>query len=130
MLDVHGSIERACGSVPGLVQAAVAILPEGILIGGLGAKRAFDHEPLVRSAALCLVERPAPNVAGKPAARFVEYLFSSDDELVVIQGGRRDARLVLAVVCRREANLAWVLGSTRRALHALEDSLDLSALGV
>jgi hypothetical protein len=128
MNAVDESIARACELVPGLVRCALVLLPEGLLIGGFGAESVLDHEPLVRSAARCLAARPTPAI-GDRAATFVEYLFVIEDQLVVIQGGRRDARLALAVTCTREPNLAFVLSSTRQAIRAVEDSFDLAAWG-
>ena len=129
-MDLNESISRACEGVPGLVRAALAVLPEGFLIGGIGAASTFDHEPLVRSATHCLAPRPAPAVGARSLAPFVEYLFANDDQWIVIQAGRTDPRLVLAVVCTREPNPAFVLASTRQAIRALEISVDLASLGV
>jgi hypothetical protein len=120
-------ITRACEAVPGLVRCALVLLPEGLLIGGIGAGSVLDHEPLIRSAARCLAVGPTP-VLGKHAA-FVEYLFVTEEHLVVIQGGRRETRLALGVTCTREPNLAFVLSSTRQAMRAVEDSFDLVAWG-
>ena len=67
---------------------------------------------------------------GAAPYRFVEFVFVVDEELVVIQRGRQRTELVLAVVCTREANLAWVLESTRRAVHELERVVNLRAFGL
>jgi hypothetical protein len=116
MKAVDDAIARACELVPSLVRCALVLLPEGLLIGGIGADSVLDHEPLIRSA-----------IGDGPPARFVEYLFVIDDQLVVIQGGRGNTRLALAVVCTREPNLALVLNATRRAVSIIEESLDLRA---
>jgi hypothetical protein len=127
-MDWNESIRRACEGVPGLIRAALALLPEGLLIAGIGEEKSFDHEPLVRSAVACLSRRnTAPGGNRDP---FVEYVFVCVDQVVVIQAGRREPRLALALVCTREANLAFVLDSTRRALTAMENSISLVALGV
>jgi hypothetical protein len=108
-------IDEACAQVPGLMRSALIVLPEGLLIGGLGAESALDHEPLARAAVACMRDGES---AGSPG--FVECAFVSEAELVVIQRGRKDARLALAVVCTREPNLALVLSASRRALQRLE----------
>jgi hypothetical protein len=127
-MDYDDSIKRACEGVPGLIRAALTLLPEGLLIAGIGAEKSFDHEPLVRSAVACLSGRNS--VAREHRDALVEYVFVCADEVVVIQGGRREPRLALAFVCTREANLAFVVDSTRRALTSIENSVSLVALGV
>jgi hypothetical protein len=127
MKAVDDAIARACVLVPSLVRCALVLLPEGLLIGGIGADSVLDHEPLIRSAMRCLTVRATPAIGDGPPARFVEYLFVIDDQLVVIQGGRGNTRLALAVVCTREPNLALVLNATRRAVSIIEESLDLRA---
>jgi hypothetical protein len=116
-LDVD--VARACERVPGLQRGALVLLPEGFLIAGIGGDSALDLEPLIRS-------------AGKvPAPPFVEYLFVTHDQLVVIQGGRRDPRLALALVCSREHNNAvFSLSAARLAMADVEDSVDFSAWGL
>ncbi len=124
-MTMQSSIADACEAVPGLLSGALVMLPEGLVIAGLGAGGAVDREPLVRSAARCLATaRPTP---GMPVTVFVEYAFVSEDQLVVIERGQRDARVALVVVCNRDANLALVLGSARHALRTIESTLDLSA---
>src|SRR5262245_3530583 len=106
-MDLDRSVANACQAVPGLVRAALALLPEGFLVGGVGAHSTFEHEPLVRSAKRCL-EVPV-QASLVPAVPYVEYLFVIDDQLIAIQRGRKDPRLVLIVACTREPNLAFVL---------------------
>lgn len=129
-MQFEESIARACEPVPGLVRAALGLLPEGVLIAGVGAESSFDQEPLIRSATHCLAARNWPATAARVSADLIEYVFVLADQLIVVQGGRQDPRLVLVVVCTREANIAFVLGSTRRALRALEDTVNLRDLGV
>ena len=124
-MQFDAQIVAACALVPGLVRSALVLLPEGILIGGIGAESALDHEPLVRAAMACLVARGAPVLTERPLASFVEYAFVSTDELVVIQRGRSDERLALATVCTRDPNLALVLSATRQAITRLEESVIL-----
>jgi hypothetical protein len=128
-MDLRDPIERACGGVPGLVRAVLTMLPEGLLIGVAGGASALDHEPLIRTAMGCFGGSAPPTLRGRPPSRFVEYLFVVDDFCVAVQGGRRQARMVLIAICTREPNLALVLSSTRRALVELEDALDLAAMG-
>jgi hypothetical protein len=125
-MTLEQCLARACEPVPGLLYGALALLPEGLLVGGVGRGGAFDHEPLVRSAARCL----AGNALGSFAdggLTFVEHLFVSREELVLIVQGRRYARLALVLVCSTEPNLAFVLSSTRGALQTLEATVDLAA---
>jgi len=129
-MDLNLALSRACQDVPGLLRAALVLLPDGLLIAGIGAGSVFDHEPLARSAAHCLAPRDVPLVGDRAAAAFVEYLFVIEEELVVIEAGRRDPRLGLVVVCKREVNLGMLLSSSRAALRNVEDSVDLVALGV
>ena len=129
-MRVHDSIAGVCELVPGLLRAALILLPEAELIAGIGGESFLDHEPLVRSAARCLTVRANPPVNGGDAVPFVEFLFVLDAEIVVVQGGRRSSQLALAVACSREPNVALVLSSTRAAMAWLESSIDLLALGV
>lgn len=109
-----------------MLHGALALLPEGLLIGGVGEGKSFDREPLVRSAVRCL---SGNGIALEPSSpTFVEHVFVSREELVVILQGQRYPRLALALVCSPEPNLAFVLSLTRRALQALEASIDLAAL--
>ncbi|MET0592002.1 MAG: hypothetical protein ABW133_04835 [Polyangiaceae bacterium] len=105
-------------------------MPEGILIGWSGDGNNFDHEPLMRSAWRCLSRGETSMLDDAPPFRFVEFVFVVDNELVVIQRGRRAEQLVLAVVCTREANLRWVLESTRRAIIELENGVNLREFGL
>ena len=108
------------------MNGALVLLPEGLLIGGVGAGGAFDREPLVRSAARCLGSASTPAKPAKGASEFVEYAFVSDDQLVVILRGQLHARVALVLVCSREPNLALVLSTTRQALHTIETTVDLA----
>ncbi len=101
------------------------MLPEGLVIAGLNVDGAVDREPLVRSAARSLAS--AQPTRGMPPTQFVEYAFVSEDQLVVIERGQRDARVALVVVCDRDVSLALVLGTTRRALRTIESTLDFAA---
>lgn len=125
-MNADDAVARACALVPGLVQGALALLPEGLLIGGVGEASAFEQEPLVRSATRCLLEVEPPLSDEAARVPLVEFLFVNDDQVVVIQRGRSAARLALAVVCTREPNLAFVLSSTRRAMHEIEGMIDLA----
>jgi hypothetical protein len=58
--------------VPGLIDGALVLLPEGILIGGGGAGGAYDREPLVRSAARVLGARATPALFTSGRGAFVE----------------------------------------------------------
>jgi hypothetical protein len=122
-------LAQACEQVPGLVQGALALLPEGLLLGGVGPGKAFDREPLARAAARCLssVGEASPDEA---ARTFVEHVFVGPRELYVIARGSRYPRLALALSCSTEANLAFVLSASRAALRKLEASIDLEGLGI
>ncbi len=124
-MTIDDTIANACEAVPGLVNGALALLPEGILIGGVGAGGAFDREPLVRSAARVLGNHVSAAIAKSSA--FVEYAFVSQDQLVVIERGHDHPRVALVLVCTREPNLALVLSTARQALKTLEHTLDLAA---
>lgn len=117
-MSLDECLARACEHVPGLFQGALALLPEGLLIGGLGEGGAFDREPLVRSAARCL------------NGTFVEHVFVSREDLVVIARGRRFPRLALALACRTDANLNFVVTASRTALRELEATLDPGSLEI
>jgi len=128
-MKLEDAVARACERVPGIVSGALVLLPDGLLLAGVGGS-ALDLEPLTRSATRCLGDRGNDLLGRWPAQPFVEYLFVIDDQLVVIQGGRRDARLGLAISCTREHNLGFALAAARRAMIELEDELDLSAWGL
>lgn len=127
MLDLDETIDKACDSVPGRLSGALVLMPDGMLIGGFGEGGAFDREPLVRSAARCLSSPPVALQQAKGAAKFVEFAFVSEGQLVVIVRGQRYPRVALVLACSREANLAWVLGASRRALDDIEEGVDLGA---
>jgi len=124
-MTIEQTIESACEAVPGLVNGALALLPEGLLIGGVGTGAAFDREPLVRSAARVLGGHVGAALA-QSASAFVEYAFVSQDQLVVIERGQTHPRVALVLVCTRESNLALVLSTARQALKTLEVTLDLA----
>lgn len=127
-------VARACQQVPGMMRGALVLLPDGILLAGVGGESVLDLEPLIRSASRCFSERVMPALGAAigtwPAQPFLEYLFVIEDQLVVIQGGRRDPRLALAVACTREHTVGFVLTATRRAMLHLEAEIDLSSWGL
>ena len=123
-MNLDECLARACEVVPGLHQGALALLPEGLLIGGVGAGNTFEREPLVRSAARCLMSSP------EPSGTFVEHVFVSRNELVVIARGKRYPRLALALACSTEANLAFVVTASRAALRELEATIDVKGLEI
>jgi hypothetical protein len=127
-MNLDECLAVACEQVPGLLQGALALLPEGLLLGGVGQGRGFDREPLVRSAARCLGGgKTSPEEA---QSTFVEHVFVSPRELYVIVRGQRYPRLALALACSTEANLAFVMSASRSALRKLEANVDLEGLGL
>jgi hypothetical protein len=124
-VSLQECLEQACQTVPGLKHGALALLPEGLLVGGVGPGGAFDHEPLVRSAARCLAGNTLTGDGDE--LTFIEHVFVGKEEVVLIVQGRRYPRLALVLVCSLEPNLAFVLTSTRGALRALEATVDLAA---
>lgn len=123
MNSLEASLNAACDAVPGVVTGALALVPEGVLLAGVGSGSALEQQPLVRSAARLVDGRAQLSSRLSP---FVEYAFVSDEQLVVITRGLRNPRLALALACKREANLALVMRSARRALSVVEDSVDFS----
>ncbi len=121
------AIARACDGLPGLVQASLALLPEGLLIASVGAESAFDSEPIVRAAVRCLLARNMPIARGESASAFVEYVLLVDEQLVAIQAGRSQPRLALALLCERSQNIGLVVTASRRALREIEATIDVSA---
>lgn len=132
-MKLDEAVARACERVPGLLRGALVLLPDGILLSRVGGESALDLEPLIRAATRCFHDRVLP-VLGALAKwsqqPFLEYLFVIDDQLVVIQGGRRDPRLALAVACTREHTVGFVLTATRLAMIDLEAEIDLSPWGL
>ncbi len=124
-MNLDESLARACEPVPGLLQGALALLPEGLLIGGLGEGGAFDREPLVRSAARCFSGAGFRSLDGGLDS-LVEHVFVSRERLVVLSRGQRQPRLVLILVCSAEPNLAFVMNSARQALRSIESLIDLA----
>jgi hypothetical protein len=127
MTSADEVVSRACASVPGLVRCALVFLPEEVLIAGSGAESVLDYEPLIRSACSCLATPSYLSGGDGVSSAFVEYVFAVEDQYIVIQGGRGDSRLGLAVVCTNETNVAFVIGSTRLAIRAIEGTIDLAA---
>lgn len=129
-MNVNAMLQRTCADVPGLLRGALVLLPDGFHLGSIGAERVLDLEPMIRAAARCLAARPVPVVGDDGAAPFCEYVLVFDDEVLVVQSGRRDPRLALVVACDREPNLALVQQACRVAITAIESSIDLSAWGM
>src|SRR5262245_1411193 len=102
-MNLDECVARACEPVPGLLHGALALLPEGLLIGGVGEGGIFEREPLACSAARCLARALPPRVTSQEP--FVEHVFVSMGELVVILRGQRYPQLALALVCGGGANL-------------------------
>ena len=125
-MTIDESIARACETVPGLLSGVLVLLPDSLQIGGVGEGSSFDREPLVRSATRCLTGLRSAKPPTKGGSTYVEYAFVSDEQLVVILRGRRFARVALALSCSREANLAFVLSSTRAAFEKIENTVDLT----
>jgi len=123
-------VARACERVPGFVRGALVLLPDGLLLAGVGGESVLDLEPLIRSAARCFAGRTGPVLANWRDEPFVEYLFVIHDQLVVIEGGRRDPRLALALACTREHNVGFALSAARLAMTDVEADVDLSAWGL
>ena len=126
-LHLGECVAGACVAVPGLQEAALALLPEGLLLGGVGEGRGFDREPLVRCAARSLCGGTVTSTLSTRLTTFVEHLFVAHDQLIVILRGVRYPRVALALSCTKETNPAFVLSSSRSALRALETTLELAA---
>lgn len=124
------AIRDACTPIPGMVRCVAALVPDGLPLGGVHARRLLDQVPIIRAAIFCLTQRPCPSVGDRAAAPFLEYVLAVGDELVVIEGGRRDPRLALIVVCTREPPLADIRRATREALGRIERELDLCGGGM
>jgi hypothetical protein len=122
-MNLDECLARACEPVPGLMRGALALLPEGLLISGVGEGSIFEHEPLARSAARCLTAAIPGKTRVDP---FVEHVFVSPHELVVIVRGQRYPQLALALACRNGPNLTFVLSLSRMALHSIEATTDLA----
>lgn len=125
MTTFETSLQSACEAVPGVVSGALVLVPEGLLIGGIGDGGDSEREPLVRAATRLAAAR-APLLASGSASPFAEYAFVADEQVVVILRGHSEPRVVLVLACNRGSNLALVLGAARRALSALEANVDLS----
>lgn len=110
-------LAQACEPVPGLLEAAIALLPEGLLIASVGLSSTLAGEPLVRAAARCLSDT-------EPGMALVEHVFFSEERLTVIRKGDHHPRLALVFVCGHDANLQFVIHATRRASHAIEATVD------
>jgi hypothetical protein len=126
LASIDESISGVCAQVPGVQTGALVLLPEGLLIGGIGAGSAFDREPLARSAVRCLGPSSVLSRTARGESEFVEYAFVSDEQLIVILRGQLLARVALVLVCTRESNLAFVLSATRQALRVIEATIDLA----
>jgi len=122
-------VARACERIPGFVRGALVLLPDGLLLAGIGDS-VLDLEPLIRSASRCFAGRSGPVLPNWRDEPFVEYLFVIHDQLVVIEGGRRDPRLALALACTREHNVGFALSAARLAMTDVEADVDLSAWGL
>lgn len=130
MNGLEATLARACECVPDLVRGALVLLPEGYLIGGTAGTSALDFEPLIRATTRCTAASPPPTLGERAPGELAEFLFVVSDQYVVIERGRRDRRVALALVTGRECNLAFVLVGARQALSELERDLDLEAWGL
>jgi len=128
-MNLDESLAQACEQVPGLLQGALALLPEGLLLGGVGPGKSFDREPLVRAAARCL-RSGASIVPAEEQSTFVEHVFVGTRELYVIARGQRYPRLALALSCSTESNLAFIMSASRSALRKVEAAVNLERLGL
>jgi len=117
---LDGVMVKACERVPGVRNAALVLLAEGISIGGLGAGAAFDREPLVRAAVRCLGTSNAWVRSSRRVTEFAEYAFVGDEQITLILRGKLQPRLALVLVCTRESNLAFLLTAARDALREIE----------
>jgi hypothetical protein len=128
-MNLDETVARACERVPGLLRGALVLLPDGILLSRVGGESELDLEPLISAATRSFHDRVLPVLRALTKwsqQPFLEYLFVIDDQLVVIQGGRRDPRLALAVACTREHTVGVVLTAARLAMSDLETEIDLS----
>jgi hypothetical protein len=130
LMNLDDCLARACADVPGLYQCALALLPEGLLLAGVGPGGLFEREPLVRAAARCLVVPAQDDGEEGTAPRFAEHVLVSDAEVVILSRGTEYPRLALALVCGTEANLAFVIAAFRAAFRELEASVELAELGL
>jgi hypothetical protein len=122
-MNLDQCVARACEPVSGLLNGALVLLPEGLVIGGVGEGGMFDRELLARSAAHCLSGScPQP----LDEREFIEHLLVCPDGLVVILRGQRYPQLALTLVCTDAANPAFVLSLSRMALRSIEATVDLS----
>jgi hypothetical protein len=126
-------IEAALSDVkqllPGVIRAAVVLLPEGLQLGAFGESHAMDYEPLVRACSRCFGgEAGALDVGQGEPLCFTEYCALMDDSLVLMQRGRRNSRIALAVVCALEVNLSLLLTSTRAAIELIEAAVECAEL--
>src|SRR5437868_10813658 len=122
-MKLDEAVALACQRVPGLLRGALVLLPDGIMLSHVGGDSALDLEPLIQAAIRCFHDRVLPAlgaVARWQKQPFLEYLSVIDDQLIVIQGGRRDPRLALAVACTREHTVGVVLTAARLAMIDLE----------
>lgn len=122
-MNIDATLARACERVPGVVRAALVLLPDGFTIGRAGDADNFELEPLVRAVARCF-EPSESDVA------LIEYLFALPEEYVVIQGGRRDPRLALGLLCSRQYNAPFVRSAARLAMGDVEAEVDLAKWGL
>lgn len=117
--------------VPGVIRAAVILLPDGVQLAAFGEPHAIDYEPLVRACTRGFGPGAGSlALAGGEPRRFDELYALLDDGLVVMQRGRHESRIALAAVCALEVNLALVLTWTRRAIERVEASIDFADLDV
>lgn len=115
--------------VPGILRAAVVILPEGLQLGAFGESHAMDYEPLVRACSRCFGEEAGGLAGGQEGTlSFTEYCALLDGSLVVMQRGRRNSRIALAVVCSLEVNLALLLTASRAAIGLIEAAVERAEL--
>lgn len=124
-----GTLAHACQRIPGLIRAALMLLPDGILLGSIGGDRVSDLEPLVRAMRRVFTLRATPAISQRNPTAFTEYTFVTRDELVVVLAGRSH-RFALAAVCSRDATLGFVTSAARGAITELEAELDLSSWGL
>lgn len=128
---VAAALAEVEGLVPGVIRAAVILLPDGVQLAAFGEPHEIDYEPLVRACTRCFGPGAGSlALAGDQPRRFDEFYALLDDGLVVMQRGRRKSRVALASVCALEVNLALVLTWTRRAIELVEASIDFADLDV
>ena len=116
---VQEALVAACAALPDVLEVALVLLPDGVVLAGRGAGGQTEHELLARATVRCF---------GAVGDELVEGFALFGERMAAWQRGRHEPRLALCAVAERRANLSLFMIAARAAMEQLEREIDVDAL--